>query len=69
MQQPAPGLDLNRKVRAAFIAQGTTLKGWCRDNDIRFSNARECLIGSRNGPKSQALRARIIKASGMRAAA
>jgi hypothetical protein len=69
MHHHAPGLELNRKVRAAFIEKGTTLKGWCRDNDVRFSNARHCLIGTWNGPKGQALRAKIIKASGLRAAA
>lgn len=65
----APSLELHRQVRAGFIAQGTSLQKWCEDNDILPSNARDVLIGRWNGPKGQALRNKIVKASGARVAA
>ncbi|MBS0212335.1 MAG: hypothetical protein JSR26_04025 [Proteobacteria bacterium] len=64
-----PSLALLRRVRAAFILQGTSLKGWCREHDIHLSNARNCLIGSWNGPAGKTMRQRLIKASGLREAA
>lgn len=69
MTSPAPSLELLRRVRAAFIVKDSTLKAWCRDNQIHMSNARNALIGSWNGPAGQAMRARIVKASGLRDAA
>lgn len=69
MTTPEPSLELLRKVRAAFILQGGTLKGWCRQNGIHLSNARNALIGSWNGPAGQAMRRRVIKASGLKDAA
>lgn len=69
MSTPAPSLELLRLVRAAFIVKDTTMKAWCRDNGIHLSNARNALIGSWNGPAGKAMRARIVKASGMRDAA
>lgn len=61
---PTPGIDLHLKVRAAFVARGTSLKAWCQAEGIPFSNARDVLIGSWNGPKGKALRARIVSAAG-----
>lgn len=69
MTTPAPSLDLHLQVRAAFVLQGTSLKGWCREQGITPSNARDALIGRWNGPKGRALRARVVKASGLRASA
>lgn len=66
---PPPGRDLIRKVRIGFIAQGTTFTSWCRDNDIRTSNARAALMALWNGPKGQALRKRIVRAARLRDAA
>lgn len=65
MTTPAPGLDLHLKVRAGFVAQGTSMKRWCKDQGITPSNARDALIGRWNGPKGIALRNRLMKASGM----
>ena len=65
MNAPAPGLDLHLKVRAAFVARGTSFKRWCLDNGIKPTNARDALIGRWNGPKGQALRARIGHAAGV----
>lgn len=69
MRTPDPGLDLHLKVRAAFVAKGTSLKGWCRANDIKPSNVRDALIGRWNGPKGQAMRRRVVKAAGVEASA
>ena len=69
MTTPEPSLALLRQVRAGFTLQDTSLKGWCRENDIRFSNARDALIGSWNGPKGKALRAKIVRASRIERAA
>lgn len=66
MSTPAPSLELHRKVRAAFILQGSTLKTWCRQNAIHPSNVRNALIGSWNGPAGQAMRLRVVKASGLK---
>ena len=67
MTSPPPGLDLLRQVRVAFIMQGTTMKAWCRENNTHLSNVRNALIGSWNGPRGQAMRSRVIKASGWKA--
>lgn len=64
-----PSLDLHTQVRAAFVLKGTSLNKWCKDNDILPSNARDVLIGRWNGPKGAALRNKIVKASGVQAAA
>jgi len=64
-EAPAPGLDLIRQVRAGFIAQGTTLTEWCRNHQTSHTNARHALVGSWNGPKGKAMRARIAKAAGV----
>lgn len=69
MTTPAPGLDLHRRVRAGFIVQGTSFKRWCQEQNIKPSNARDALIGRWDGPKGRALRARLVKAAGVREAA
>lgn len=69
MTSPVPSIDLYRKVRGAFIAKGETLKGWCRDNGTHFSNARNSLVGSWDGPRGREMRARIVKASGLKLSA
>lgn len=69
MSTPEPSIQLAREVRAAFVLKGTTLKGWCNENNMHFSNARNCLVGSWNGPAAQRLRARILKASEWKAQA
>lgn len=64
-----PGRDLAAQVRAAFVARHTTLAAWCRQHGIDRSAARQALYGTWDGPKGRALRARILKAAGVRAAA
>lgn len=68
MTAPTPSLDLLLQVRAGFTLQDTSLKRWCRENDVRFSNARDALIGSWNGPKGKALRSKIVRAARVQAA-
>lgn len=63
---PTPGIVLHRRVRAGFIERGTSLKAWCRSEGVAYSNARDVLIGSWNGPKGKALRARIVDAAQVR---
>lgn len=65
MSTPLPSIDLYRKVRGAFIAQGKSLKGWCQDNGTHLSNARSALTGNWDGPKGRAMRSRIVKAAGI----
>lgn len=65
MKTLEPGLELHRRVRAAFVLQGTTLRAWCREQGISAGNARIALIGSWNGPRGKEMRARICKAAGV----
>jgi hypothetical protein len=60
---PAPGARLLALVRAGFVAKGTSFTRWCIENDVTRQNARTALLGGWNGPKAQALRARIVAAS------
>ncbi|MBC7953146.1 MAG: hypothetical protein H7Z12_15170 [Rhodospirillaceae bacterium] len=50
-------------VMGGFVRQGTTLTEWCRDHGDSRVHARVALLGQRNGPKAQALRARLLAAS------
>jgi hypothetical protein len=54
--------DLAR-VKAGFILEGTTLKGWCRANGVDARYAHKVLAGQHTGPKAKALKRRIIQAS------
>lgn len=60
-----PSLDLLLQVRAAFVAQGTTLHSWCHRHRVHVTGARQALIGTWNGPKGRAMRARIVRAAGL----
>ena len=60
-----PGKALYLKVRGGFVAQGSTLTGWCRENDINPTNARASLAGVWDGPKGRDLRAKLLVASGI----
>lgn len=64
----SPSLDLHLRVRAAFVTQGSSLKRWCRENEVSYSNARDALIGRWNGVKGKAMRARVVQASGLKEA-
>lgn len=60
-----PSVDLYNRVRAGFVARGSTLSKWCRENEINPTNARSCLAGVWNGPKGKQLRQRLIDESGI----
>jgi hypothetical protein len=62
---PTPGRELLLQVRAGFIAKGTNYHAWCREHDVLPSSARQALIGTWDGPKGRALRARIAAAAGV----
>lgn len=63
MRSLAPSLDLYQKVKAGFISQGKSLKGWCRENGTNLPNARAALIGTWNGKAGQEMRRRIVVAA------
>lgn len=52
-----------RRVRAAFVAQGTTLNAWCSDNGTRIQNVRDAFFGRWKGPKARALVDKVTDAS------
>lgn len=58
-------IPLYTRVKAGFLLQGTSLHRWCIESDISRQNAAQALKGIWNGPKAQALRAKIVKASGI----
>lgn len=61
----APGKQLYLDVRVAFVAAETTLNAWCCKNGISPTNARQCLLGSWDGPKAKQLRFRLLEAAGI----
>lgn len=61
----SPGPQLYIQVRAAFVAQGTTLGAWCRERGIAHQNAKSALVGAWNGPKGREVRRKLIEASGV----
>ena len=60
------GPELLRRVRAQFVAQGTSLQSWCRVNGVWRQNARKCLLGMWQGPKADQLISRLVSASQVR---
>lgn len=66
--QYTPGKDLIARVRAGFILKHTSLTRWCSEQQppLEVSSCRQALSGHWNGPKAAALRARLIKAAGVK---
>lgn len=54
-----------QKVRAALVAQGSSLHRWCRENGVDTSNARRALSGEWVGKKGIEIKARILTAVGL----
>lgn len=50
-------------VRTGFILQGTTFAGWCRSEGVDPGYAYRVMTGDTNGPKSRALRTKIMAAA------
>lgn len=59
------GKSLLTNVRIGFISNGTSFSRWCIENQINRPNARLCIMGAWDGPKSRQLRERIVKAAGL----
>lgn len=65
-QAPAyqAGSILHDAIVGAFKASGGSFEGWCADNGISPSVARNATYGQSKGPKGRALLARMIAAAG-----
>ncbi|EOV1092757.1 hypothetical protein ACOLXF_002424 [Vibrio fluvialis] len=59
--------DLYTQVKAGFLLQGTSLSRWCAENGVHRQNAAQALKGLWKGEKSNALKEKIIIASGITA--
>jgi hypothetical protein len=59
----SPGRDLYYLVRQGFVGQRTSLNRWCITHGVTRQLAEAALKGMYDGPKSRALRARIIEAA------
>jgi hypothetical protein len=57
-------VERQRRVRAGFVAQGSSLSAWCRANGVQRQNAHKALVGQWSGPKADELVARITVAAG-----
>jgi hypothetical protein len=55
--------DLVAVVRSGFIAKGTNLAVYCRENELNRGAVYRVLRFERNGKKAQELRKRLIEAS------
>lgn len=53
------------KVRAGFVAKGTSFRRWCQTNGIKRENGRAAMLGLWKGPKGQEVRRRLLKESGV----
>lgn len=51
-----------RRVRAALVADGTTLNAWLLAKGINRQTAYQALKGQSHGPKARAIRAMILRA-------
>jgi hypothetical protein len=56
-------VDIAPQVRAGFVLRGTSLRAWCRANDIDPGYAHKVLAGKTQGPKALKLRAKLFEAS------
>ncbi len=52
-------------VRAGFVARGSSLHRWCRENGADTSNARRAIKGTWVGNKASELKERLLKAAGV----
>ncbi|MGO2233491.1 MAG: hypothetical protein ACTH5B_05410 [Marinomonas sp.] len=53
------------RVKGEFIASGTTITKWCRENSVTVANVRSAMLGSWNGPKASELKKKILDAAGL----
>lgn len=60
--RPAPA-DV-QAIRAAFVAQGTSLTAWCAAQGLHRPNVMKALSGEWAGPKAEEVRAQVFHATG-----
>lgn len=53
------------KIRAAFVARGTSLNAWCSANGHHLPNVRAAIFGEWVGPKASELIAKVEDAAGV----
>lgn len=59
-KEPRDGaLCLYVAVRAALVAQGSSLSAWCRNKGISRQNAERALKGERHSPAARQLRSEL----------
>ena len=54
------------QIRAAFVLQGTSLTRWAKDNNTDPSAIRQAIYGTWAGPRGKAMRAKVLKAAGVK---
>ncbi len=59
-----PGAILHSAIIGAFRATGGSFEGWCRNNGIEPTNARNATYGVMKGPRGQEILAMMIEAAG-----
>ena len=59
-----PGAILHDAIVGTFRAHGRSFEGWCKENGVTASNARNATFGQSRGPKGKELLARIVEAAG-----
>jgi hypothetical protein len=52
-------------IRSGFVAKGTSLHAWCRQNRVDTTNARRAIMGTWSGPKAKVHVATISEAAGV----
>lgn len=62
---PEANQDSYLRVRVAFVARGTSLHAWCRDNGVAMSNVRAAFFGVWKGEKATALIVKVRAAAGV----
>jgi hypothetical protein len=62
-QIPENDRQRHRHVRAGFVALGTSLNAWCRENGVTLQSADKALNGEWTGPGAEALVRRIMRAA------
>ncbi|WP_313350493.1 hypothetical protein [Paracoccus sp. (in: a-proteobacteria)] len=60
-----PGSVLHAAIIGAFRANGSTFDGWCKENGILPTVARQATFGQSRGPNGQNILARMIEAAGV----
>jgi hypothetical protein len=57
--------ERQRRVRAGFVAKGTSFTAWCKGRGVKHQNARKAITGEWHGPKAAAIVAEILAAAGV----